>query len=69
MLYDIQEGFLLHQEGRLDDEYWRTRAAIVLAYLSQEEARTLYERDKALGVLHSDYVNWLDGALAEHLAK
>jgi len=69
MLYDIQEGFLLHQEGRLDDEYWRTRAAIVMVYLSQKEARAVYERDKALGVLHSDYVRWLDGALAERLAE
>lgn len=65
MLYDVQEGFLLHLEGRLDDEYWRTRAAVVLAYLSQEEARAVYARDKALGVLHSDYVRWLDAALKE----
>ena len=68
LLYDIQEGFLLHQEGRLDDEYWRTRAAIVLAYLSQEEARAVYQSNKVLGVLHSDYVRWLDRALEEHLA-
>jgi hypothetical protein len=60
LLYDIQEAFLLHQEGRLDDEYWRTRAAIVLAYLSRSTARDVYERDKSLGVLHSDYVRWLD---------
>ena len=63
MLYDVQEGFLLHQEGRLDDEYWRTRAAIVLAYLSAPQAREVYERDKALGVLHRNYVRWLDTAL------
>lgn len=63
LLYDIQEGFLLHEEGRLDDEYWRTRSAIVLAYLAEPLAREVYARDKSLGVLHDDYVRWLDMAL------
>jgi hypothetical protein len=63
MLYDIQEAFLLHEEGRLDDEYWHTRVAIVLAYMSQEPARAVFDRDKALGVLHADYVRWLDSIL------
>ena len=63
VLYDIQEAFLLHEEGRLDDAYWQTREALILAYLSQESAQDVYRRDKALGVLHADYVRWLDSAL------
>jgi hypothetical protein len=69
LLYDIQEAYLLHEEGRLDDEYWRTRAAIVLAYLAQPLARDVYARDKTMGALHSDSVRWLDLALEAHLAK
>jgi len=65
LLYDIQEAFLLHREGRLDDEYWETRAAIVLAYMAQMQARDVYQRDRALGVLHADYVSWLDQAIAD----
>ena len=26
MLYDVQEAFLLHREGGLDDAYWNTHA-------------------------------------------
>jgi hypothetical protein len=63
LLYAIQEAYLLHREGRLDDEYWNTRAAIVVAYRARPSARTVYNRDKGLGVLHPDYVRWLDQAL------
>jgi hypothetical protein len=65
LLYDIQESFLVHREGRLDDDYWETRAAIVLAYMAQPAAHEVYLRDKSLGVLDGDYVNWLDQVIAD----
>lgn len=65
MLYDIQEAYFLHEEGRLDDGYWDTRAASILAYMRQDPARAVYGRDKAAGTLHARFVQWLDGALQE----
>ena len=62
MIYDIQEAYLLHSEGRLDDSYWQTRAAIFLTYIKTAPAREVYDRDKKLGVLHGDFVVWADKA-------
>jgi hypothetical protein len=65
MLKDMEEGYLLHREGRLDEEYWKTRSALVQAYMTQTLARDIYRRDKILGVLHTDFVQWLDRTLEE----
>jgi hypothetical protein len=59
-LYDVQEAFVLNREGRLDDAYWATRAAVVRAYLAQPLARQVYERDKDQGTLIPDFTEWLD---------
>ena len=63
MIYDVQEAFLLHQEGRLDQKYWETRAALIVSYMTQELAQSIYIRDRALGVLHEDFVLWADEEL------
>ena len=34
VLYDVQEAYLLNQEGRLGDAYWGTRAALAKAYMT-----------------------------------
>jgi len=65
VLYDLQEAFLLNREGRLDEEYWRTRQALILTYLSTETAYDVYLQDKSRGVLHRDFVEWLDRALGD----
>ena len=65
LLYDVQEAYLLHAEGRLDEAYWNTRASIVLAYLEPAVAREIYRRDSSIGALHPDFVNWLDSAIGE----
>jgi len=62
VLYDVQEAFLLHREGRLDEEYWKTRTALILDYLAQTPARDAYLRIKSRGLLHSEFVKWLDSA-------
>jgi hypothetical protein len=59
----VQEAFLLHREGRLDEEYWKTRTALVLAYLALKPAREVYLQDKSRGVLHAEFVKWLDRAV------
>ena len=65
VLYDVQEAYLLHSEGRLDEAYWNTRASIILAYLEAAPARDIYQRDSSIGALHPDFVQWLDGAIEE----
>ena len=65
MLYDVQESFLLYREERLTEEYWKTRAALFDAYMKQELARNIYDRDKTLNILHSEFVSWADLALEE----
>lgn len=63
MLYDVQEAYLLYREGRLSVKYWTTRANLFDAYMRSEVAREIYDRDKRLGVLHSEFVSWADMAL------
>jgi len=65
MLYDVQEAYLLFREDRLDDGYWETRRAIFRQYMSSAPALAVYQRDKALGALHREFVEWADGTLAK----
>jgi hypothetical protein len=65
MLKDMEEAYLLYQEGRLDETYWETRAAVVLSYMARTPARDAYRRDKRLGILHVSFVEWLDQAIQE----
>ena len=65
MLYDIHEAFLLHLEDRLSEEYWETRQVTFSGYMNNPPAREVYERDKAIGVLHERFVDWADRRLAE----
>lgn len=60
MIYDIQEAFLLHKEGRLSEEYWRTRVNIFTSYMQNGPALSAYHRDKELGVLETEFVKWAD---------
>jgi len=69
VLYDIQEAFLLYQEGRLEVDYWNTRAEIVLAYLAPLAARDVYFRDRSLNAFHSEFVRWLDGAIDDRYGE
>jgi hypothetical protein len=65
VLYDVQEAFLLHREGRLDEGYWQTRQALILAYISTQTGYDVYQQNKSRGILHRDFVEWLDRALED----
>lgn len=69
MLYDIQEAFLLQRELNLDEEYWKTRVALFDAFMGQQVARDVYVRDRNLGILHVDFVDWADSVLAGHAER
>lgn len=60
VLYDVQEAFLLHREGRLENEYWDTRSALLRVYLASDTAIGIYEDIKSKGLLHVDFVDWVD---------
>jgi hypothetical protein len=60
LMYDVQEAFLLRQEERLDEEYWSTRASLFEAIMTGETARSVYDTDKELGILHVDFVSWAE---------
>jgi len=60
VLYDIQEAFILNREGRLDDAYWATRAAVARSYMIQPLAQQIYARDRAQGTLIPDFTDWVD---------
>ncbi len=64
VLYDVQEAYVLNREGRLDDAYWGTRAALAKAYRGRPAARAAYERDRELGTLLPAFVEWMDQSLA-----
>ncbi len=63
VLYDVQEAFLLHREGRLSQKYWETRISLIKGYLSSNASLKIYKDQKVAGVLHSDFVNWVDATL------
>ena len=65
MLYDVQEAFLLHREGRLDEGYWATREALYRTYMQQQFARGIYSRNKSLGLLHREFVAWADSVFPD----
>ena len=65
VLYDVQEAFVLHGEGRLDDEFWLTRSALVNAYLSNPVALDLYTRDRAQGTMLGEFTGWVDSMIVE----
>ena len=63
VLYDVQEAFLLHREGRLDDGYWNTRGALTAVYLHPKAARLVYDSEKSQGILHAEFIAWVDAQI------
>ena len=55
LLRTTEEAYLLNRDGLLDDEYWMTRARVMMAALRTDEARQIYVQTRALGFYTSDY--------------
>lgn len=64
VLYDSQEAYLLNREGRLDSGYWATRASLISVYLAAPPALAAYEEMTSRGLLHEDFVRWVNEILA-----
>ncbi len=63
LLRTTEEAFLLNRDGLLDDEYWMTRAGVMMAALRTDNARQIYIRTRDRGFYTSDFTAWADSAL------
>jgi len=63
LLRTTEEAFLLNRDGLLDDEYWKTRAAVMIAALRTHKARQVYVRTRDAGFYTNDFAEWADQAL------
>ncbi len=69
LLRTTEEAFLLYRDGLLEEEYWLTRARVVLLALRPDAAREVYVRTRNAGFYTPDFVAWADEALAERNGK
>ena len=69
LLRTTEEAFLLYRDGLLDEEYWMTRAGVMMAALRSDVARTVYVRTRESGFYTGDFVAWADKALADRYGK
>ncbi len=65
LLRTTEEAFLLYKDGLLDEEYWLTRARVMLAALRYDAAHEVYMQTRNAGFYTPDFVAWADEALAE----
>lgn len=65
LLRTTEEAFLLYRDGLLDEEYWATRAGVALTILRSRQARAFYTQTSEAGFYTSDFVAWMDKAIAE----
>jgi len=69
LLRTTEEAYLLYRDGLLDEEYWTTRAGVMLAALRSDIARNVYVRTREFGFYTSDFAAWADQALADKYGK
>jgi len=69
LLRTTEEAFLLYRDGLLDEEYWMTRANVMLAALRTEVARTVYFQTRDARFYTGDFVAWADKALSDRYGK
>ncbi len=69
LLRTTEEAYLLYRDGLLDEEYWMTRAGVMVAALRTDVARTVYVRTRDSGFYTGAFVDWADQALADRYGK
>ncbi len=63
LLRTTEEAFLLNRDGLLDDEYWMTRASVMIAALRTDNARQIYIQTRDAGFYTSVFTAWADPVL------
>ena len=57
----LEDAYNKHQEGFLDDEFLRSRKALVeFALLSSAQVRQAYEAQKNTGIFPRPFIDWFD---------
>jgi len=65
LLRTTEEAFLLYMDEMLDEEYWRTRANVLLTMLNSIRTREIYNQTKNSGFYTKAFSVWVDKALRE----
>jgi hypothetical protein len=65
LLRSSEEAYLLYRDGLLDEEYWMTRAGVMLTILRSARARQVYFQTRDSGFYTDDFVDWVDRAVRE----
>lgn len=63
-----EESFIQYNNGLLPEPYWETRANLVLAFLTSDESKQLYQHQLRF-VLIPEYTKWIDKKLADQLIQ
>jgi len=61
-----EESFIQYNNGLLPESYWETRANLVLAFLTSDESKQLYQHQLRF-VLVPEFTKWIDKKLADQL--
>ena len=65
LLRTTEEAYLLHRDGMLEEEYWTTRARVMLAALRSPKARQVFFDTRDAGFYTSDFTAWANSAIEE----
>jgi hypothetical protein len=65
LLRTTEEAFLLYRDKMLDEEYWITRANVLLTMLKSTKTREIYYQTKNSGFYTKAFSGWVDNALNE----
>ena len=65
LLRTTEEAYLLYRDGMLDEEYWKTRAGVMIAALRSPRARQIFFNTRDAGFYTPDFAAWATTALSE----
>jgi len=65
LLRTTEEAYLLYRDGMLDEEYWGTRANVMLTILRTAKTREIFYQTKEFGFYTRDFASWVEKALLE----
>ena len=65
LLRTTEEAYLLYRDGLLEEEYWKTRARVMLAALRSPQARQVFIDTRNAGFYTPDFALWVNAAISE----
>ena len=65
LLRTTEEAYLLYRDEMLDEEYWQTRAGVMIAALRSQNARQIFFNTRDAGFYTPDFAAWASAAISE----